>query len=163
MKNNFFGKYLIFALLIITFLVLVYPQRAEATDISVSGSWSETINADDLIDGAGSDLLSTYQNSGGDISLTLSNGSSNWRVDVKRSDTIWSSNFSLGVRRVSSGSGGTVSGGTTYLTIRTIDSEFFTGSGSPSGIDLQLRLSGVSIAIPVDIYSTTITYTVVDI
>jgi hypothetical protein len=85
-------------------------------------------------------------------------------VDVKKSDTNWHANFQLYVRRTSDGSGsGSISGGTSYQEITDTDQSFFNGTLDRSNITGQLELTGVTVQIPVDTYTTTVYYTVVEI
>jgi len=150
---------------LLCFMFLNYP--AQALDISVSGSWSWTINANDLISGAGSNLKSSYESDSNAVSINISGATSDtdkWRVDVSKIDTYWPSNFTLYIKRTSDGVGsGSISGGTSYQGITGGDQSFFSGSGTRSGITAQLKLSGMSLQIPPDTYTTTIYYTVVDI
>jgi len=135
-------------------------------NITVTGSWSETIDASDLEAGAGSDLIDTYESIAGAVSISISGTtgpSDNWRVDVKKVDTNWDSSFHLYVRRTSDGTGGSVSGGTAYQEITDVDQSFFDGSDDVGGINIQLKLSGVSVQISPDSYITTVYYTVVDL
>lgn len=150
---------LIFVLLIgfsITF-------TAFTTDITVAGSWSETINFNNLQGGAGSEIIGTCESIPGDVIIDISNGSPSWRVDLRRDGMNWPAELSLSVKRVSSGTGGSVSGGTGYQTITTTDQILFTGSGNITGIELQFQLDGISTSITPDIYNTQIIYTVVDL
>lgn len=87
-------------------MFLNYP--AQALDISVSGSWSWTINANDLISGAGSNLKSSYESDSNAVSINISGATSDtdkWRVDVSKIDTYWPSNFTLYIKRTSDGVG----------------------------------------------------------
>ena len=150
---------------LLCFMFLSY--QAQALDISVSGSWSLTINANDLIYGAGSKLRSDYESVSDAVSINISGATSDgdrWQVDVSKSDTHWSSSFILYIKRTSDGVGsGSVSGGTSYQGITEGNQSFFSGSGNRNGITAQLKLSGMSLQIPPDTYTTTIYYTVVDI
>ena len=156
------------AVLLVLGLVAV-PRHAGAPpppspSITLTGGWSRTIGASDLIAGAGSDLSSTYQSAADAVSITISGTAGvgdNWEVEVKKSGAGWPSSFILWVKRTSSGTGGSVSGGTTYQTVTGTSSSFFSGSDDVSGINVQLQLSGVSI-LPYDTYTTTVTYTLVD-
>jgi len=156
-----------FAILIPLFwLVFSVAKRAESIVIAVAGSWSETINASDLIAGAGSDLIDSYESATDALSISISEttgASDAWRIDVKKVDANWHSDFILHVKRTSDGTGGSVSGGTSYQQVTDTSSSFFSGSDNVSGINSQLKSSGVSIRVPPDNYTTTIYYTVVDI
>ncbi len=157
----------------IRFTVLVFllgfiflADKAEsAISITLTGGWSETIDENDLQAGAGSDLIDTYESDSDAVSISISEATGaedTWRVDVKKVDTNWHGNFILYVKRTSDGTGGSVSGGTSYQQMTDTYQSFFSGSDDVSGINVQLKLSGVSIQIPLDIYTTTVYYTVVD-
>jgi hypothetical protein len=137
---------------------------AEAANITITGTWAPMIGAGDLLDGPGSGLAATYESPADQITMRISGaGNQAWRVDVLRIDSVWHPDLVLSIRRTGYGRGrGTVAGGTVYLPVLTTSQTFVTGSGNVSGIPLQERLSGVSIAIPVGAYTTTIQYTVVD-
>ena len=161
-KMRITTKFLI--LLIIFVSITIWEKIQAAISITVTGSWTQTIDASDLQAGAGSDLIDTYESASDAVSIDISQTGGDWRVDVKKVDTNWHSNFQLSVRRTSSGTGsGTISGGTSYQEVTDTDQSFFNGTKSRDGINVQLKLSGVSVQIPPDTYSTTVYYTVVDI
>lgn len=132
------------------------------TSISVTGSWSEAIDKNDLVNGAGSDLQSTYTSISGQISIDISGASGDWRVDIRKVDTNWNDNLHTYVRRTSDGSGGSVSGGTSYKSVTDINTSFFSGSGNVTAINVQLEMRNASIQITPSSYSTVLNYTVVD-
>lgn len=157
--------------LMVAVLLLVAGQFSEA-EISIDATgdgWAETIDAADLQAGAGSDLVGAYESATDAGSLTISGTAGNddaWRVEVRRTDsTNWHSNFILSVKRTGDGSGdGAITGGTGYQKISNESNDtFFSGAGDRSGIPLQFKLGGMSLQVPPATYSTTITYTVVDI
>ena len=154
-----------FLILLIIFVSITIWEKIQAADITVTGSWTETIDASDLQAGAGSDLIDTYESASDQVEIGITEaGGKNWRVDVRKSDANWHSNFQLSVRRTSSGTGpGTISGGTSYQEVTDTDQSFFNGKKNREGINVQLKLSGVSVQIPPDTYSTTVYYTVVEI
>lgn len=146
--------------LIAVFTLLVF---AEAANITITGSWSLSIGSGNLQGGAGSNLTATYTSATNQVTMAVTTTLTNWRVDILRIDSNWNANLVLSIRRTSSGTGtGTVSGGTTYLTITTTSQTFVTGSGNRSGIALQERIGGVSVSIPPGTYTTTIQFTAVD-
>ena len=149
-------------------LLLSFVSTAEAIDISATGGWGETIDQADLVSGAGSDLIDTYESTTGATSIDISNTldeNDNWRVDVRRVDAGgWHGDFTLYAKRTSNGNGpGIVSGGLSYMEITTTDSELFSGAGNLNTIDVQYELAGMSIGVLPDNYSTTVIFTVVDI
>lgn len=155
-----------FAILVVLLgLIFLADKKAGSIVIAVTGSWGETIDASDLISGAGSDLKSDYESAAAAVSVSISGttgASDTWRIDVKKADANWHGDFILYVKRTSDGTGGSVSGGASYQQVTDIYNSFFNGSDNVSGINVQLKLSGVSIQIPPDTYTTTVYYTVVD-
>lgn len=148
--------------------LLLTATEAEAIDISAAGGWNETVNQSDLVAGAGSQLIDTYEGTTGGTVIDVSNctdDADNWRVDVRRiDDGDWHGDFILYVKRTSDGSGsGSVSGGLSYVEITTTDTQLFIGAGDRDGMELQYRLTGMSTAASPDNYSQTIVFTVVDI
>jgi len=140
-------------------------EKGEAAEvITATGSWSETIDASDLVAGAGSDLIGTYESNSDQIVLDIDVGRGNFRVDVSKINTNWHSDFQLYVRRTSDGTGdGEISGGTSYQEITDTYQSFFTFKKDRTGINLQLKLSGVSVQVAPDTYTTTAYYTIVKI
>lgn len=152
--------------LLLLFLLISSYGICWAIDIKSTGSWSETIDSLDLQAGPGSDLIGTYESASNQIKINVESTMQNWRVDVKKSDTNWHSNFQLYIRRTSDGTGNpqsSISGGTTYQQVTDIDQSLFNGYRERTDIDVQLKLTGVSIQIPPDTYATTVNYTVVEI
>jgi len=134
-----------------------------AISITVTGNWSETIDSTDLQAGAGSDLISTYESAVDTVSIDISATIGNWGLDVKKFDTNWHSDLHLHVKRTSDGTGsGSISGGGAYQEVTDTDQSFFSGNGDRSSINVQLELTGVSIQVPPDTYTTTVYYTVSD-
>ena len=155
-----------FGVLIILFGLIFFANRAEgAISVTVTGSWSLTITSSDLISGAGSDLKSDYESAADAVSITISGTTGaldTWGIDVRKVDTNWHSDLILYVKRTSNGIGGSVSGGTSYQQVTGTNLSFFSGSDDVSWINVQLKLSGVSIRISPVTYTTTVYYTVVD-
>jgi hypothetical protein len=144
---------------------MIFCFAASAIDVVVTSSWNLTVSSSDLSSGAGSDLQGSFESPSSQVSITVSNtvgGGDTWRIDVRRSDSVWNGNISLWIVRTGDGSGGSVSGGLTYVEILSTDRTFFSGSEDVSGIPAQLKLDGFSINIPVGSYGTTVTFTVVD-
>jgi len=156
-----------FVILILLFGFIFLANKAVgAISVILTGSWSLTITSSDLISGAGSDLKSDYESAADAVSISISGttgASDNWRVDVEKIDTNWPNSLNLYIKRTSDGTGGSVSGGTSYQQITDVNQTFFSGSGDVSWINVQLKLNGVSIQISPDNYTTTVYYTVVDI
>jgi hypothetical protein len=153
--------------LVLLLAVTLLTGDSQAIDVAITGDWSVTVDASNLAACAGSDLTSIYESeiNQGIISISGTASSSDaWRLDVRRSDTNWPSAFALYVRRTGAGTGngGIISGGSEYQAVGTSDSSFFSGTGERSGVNLQLKATGVSLTVTPGTYSTSIVYTVVD-
>jgi hypothetical protein len=138
-----------------------FPPAGHGQDISAAGGWIETIDAGDLVSGAGSDLTDAHVSSTSATAISVIYAGS-WRVDVKRTDSFWHSDYTLFSQRTSGGSGsGSIAGGLSYQSISTTDAVFFSGTADRSGIDVQHRLTGMSVNAQPATYSTTVTFTLV--
>jgi hypothetical protein len=156
----------IFIIFLLVPLFFVLQTAHAGISITVTGNWSETIDKNDLLSGAGSDLQSTYTSASGQVTIDIigTNGINDaWRIDIRKVDNDWNDNLHPYVMRTSDGKGGRVIGGTSYQEVTDISTPFFSGSGKVKRINVQLRLSGASIQIPPSSYSTVLYYTVVDI
>lgn len=149
------------AAVVCLFTCLGFPPTCFGQDISASGGWTETIDVGDLVSGAGSNLTDAYVSAASATTVSLTYAGS-WRVDVKRTDSVWHADYTLFSQRTSGGSGGgTIAGGLSYQGISTTDAAFFSGTADRSGIDLQYRLTGMSVSAQPATYSTTVTFTIV--
>ena len=145
-------------------LLLAGGPALEAVSISVLGSWSQTVGELDLVGGAGSDLTGSYESALDQGMISIAGTLGSWRVDVKKSDTTWHNDLRLDVQRTSGGTGtGSISGGATYLEVTSVDTTFFSGDADRSDVDVQLKISGVSVSLEIGSFSTTVTYTVTDL
>ncbi|MBI2298714.1 MAG: hypothetical protein HYU66_07150 [Armatimonadetes bacterium] len=149
-------------------VLLLAFARAGSAQISITstGGWTRVVTAADLQAGAGSDLNGTYESATNAVILAISNTTGNgdaWRVDARRTDTTWHASFTLYLKRTNNGGGGgSISGGTAYQAVNAVDNSFFSGTGDRSNVRVQFEITGVSIQIPPNAYSTTVTFTVVD-
>lgn len=146
-------------------LWLFFSAGAEAIDLSASGGLMRIVNSSHLVAGAGSNLATTFDDAAAtNLAIVNTSGSSDhWRIDVSRIDSTWNNILKLYVKRISDGSGsGAVTGGLSYVEITGNEIEFFSGAGDRSGLSISYELTGMSVAVPPNMYSTTITYTVVD-
>ena len=89
----------------------------------------------------------------------------NWHIDVKRTDINWDSSLSIYVKKTAEGTsnyGTTTTGGETFMEVTSSDQLFFQGAGWITDIPIQYKISGISVTIASDTYSTEITYTLLD-
>lgn len=157
---------MIIPILLVLFAVTVLcPKGALSQSIKVTGSWNEAIDSTDLQGGAGTDLISTYESISNVCDIDITGGAKkDWRVDVNKTDTLWHANLHLYVRRTSDGTGGgTIAGGATYQEITDINQTFFTGYDNLRDITIQYQLTGVSVQILPNAYTTTVNYTITQI
>jgi predicted metalloprotease len=148
-------------------MVLLTASPALAViSITVTGSWTQSIDKNNLTGGPGTDITTTFTSAQNANLITISgakNKNDNWQINIKRIDTAWNGTLQMFAKRTSSGTGqGSVSGGQAYIQVTQNDTTFFTGAGDLSGISVQLQLTGASLAVPPNQYSTTIQYTVID-
>ena len=151
---------------ILALMGVVATPLVWAATISVTGSWSETIDVSDLQGGAGSNLTSTYTSASNAVTIDVGvSGNTRWYVDVYKVDSTWHSNLHLHVCRTSDGSGepgSSISGGSSFQEVTGTAQSFFAGRRSRTGITVQLQLTGVSVSVPAHTYSTTVYYTAVE-
>ena len=152
-------------LLVLFALMVLYPNEVLSQSIKITGSWDETVDSTDLQGSAGTDLISTYESISNVCDIDITGGAKkNWRVDVNKTDTLWHTNLHLYVRRTSDGTGGgTITGGTAYQEITDINQTLFSGYDNLRDITIQYQLTGVSVQILPNVYTTTINYTITTI
>lgn len=131
-------------------LLAGFAGGTPAADLTVSNGWLRTIDANDLSGPAGSDLVSPIESSPSvatlDIVNTRGQGGAKWTVTVAKDEVDWPPGVSIAVRRNSDGTGsGTISGGETYLTLSGAAQTFFSGKHDRTGVEIQLRVDGVSV------------------
>jgi len=156
-------------LLLTTAVFAPLPEARAEVGVTVTGSWSETVDESNLTAGPGSNLTSEYESSSSEFRIRIQGFGTNrrnpnsWRVDVRRSDATWHANLSVLVRRTSNGSGtGSISGGTSYQAVTGTDQTFFQGSNNRNGVRVQAKVGGVSLSVPPNTYRTSIVFTIVD-
>jgi len=151
-----------FRILSSSLLALIgWAGAARGADIAVTGNWWQTVNQADLISGAGSDIRTPIESSTVQTTLDISNTlGGSWTVVARQSDISWPAGVSLAVKRTTDGSGdGTISGGTTYVTLTPNDQILLSGSGDRAGIQLQLETNGLSVSHGLGNYTLNIIYT----
>lgn len=143
-------------------LLLSLATAAPGADVSSVGNWTETIDASDLIAGAGSNVTSQYESVTGSTTLDILNtAGGSWRIVARRADSTWHGNLTLFVRRTSDGSGpGAILDGASYVQLSTLDTEIFTGTGDRNNIAVRFKLTGMSKDIPPNTYSAGIIFTI---
>lgn len=149
------------------FMVLLEAGPAAAViNITVTGSWTQSVDKNNLTGGPGTDITGTFTSAQNANLITISgakNKNDNWQINIKRINTAWNGSLQIFAIRTSSGTGkGSVSGGQAYIQVTTNDTIFFTGAGNRNGIQIQFQLTGASLQIAPSQYSATIQYTIID-
>lgn len=136
----------------------------QGIEFTVTGNWTKNIAASDINE-AGNDYPTSYDSNINQTLLTINPKNWNKQINVlvKRNDIAWHNNLNLKVKRTSNGTNGNtnISGGLIYQTITNIDANFFICSGYHTFIPLQYEITGISVVLPVQNYSTEIMYTVI--
>lgn len=139
--------------------------------VSSTFNYREVINAADLTtpNEAGSNLNSSIETSAAFTRLDIRNigSTQGWKVVISRQDITWNNALTIFIQRTSDGSPcvtcdgvtSSISPLNTYIPLQAIQTDFIYGKGEVTGIDLQVRVDGLSVLLPVDNYRTEIMYT----
>lgn len=150
--------------ILIAFLAISNMAIGQGIELTVTGNWAKDIAASDINE-AGNDYPTSYASNTNQTLLTIN--PKNWNktiiVYVKRNDIVWNTNLNLKVKRTSNGTNGNanIGGGIDYQLITNFDANFFTCTGYHTFIPLQYEITGISVVLPVQSYSTEIMYTVI--
>ncbi|MFN3489779.1 MAG: hypothetical protein ACK4YV_11620 [Emticicia sp.] len=118
------------------------------------------------LDYENSDLLIERTTGNLTISISNSNGCTNWQLSVTSSPSVWNPNLKLWVNKINDGSasvsGASISpiGITAYQELTAIPQNFFSGVKDRLSVQISYKISGISVLIPVQTYSTTVNYTI---
>lgn len=146
-------------LIFICFLAIsnsFFGQGNNNFTVNVNSSWIKSILASDIIE-AGNDYNLDYFTD--DSDRTIVTISSNWQnknfnVYISKNDDVWDPILDLQIRQVGIGQG--------FVTIPdNINSLYFSIKGSKKNImTLEYKIKGISVLLPVQPYTTTIVFTV---
>lgn len=139
-------------------------------EVQANTDWQLTLDAGDLTGGAGTDLSTNIESAAAEQQISIrglfGGPNGNWAVSVERTDDAnWNSLIDVYVKRTGGGTGtGSISGGLNYQEITSTSNQFFTGTGTLSGIPLQFMTNGgfAGLGLPAATYTTTVTYTFAD-
>ncbi len=159
-------------LIFIAFLAISASLYSQGIDITITGNWMKAISPSDISE-AGNDYQTSFESNTNQTLLTIN--PKNWNkqiyVYVTRSDIAWHNNLTLKIKRTSNGTNNNniINGGLLYQTITNTQppsnapstvTPLFTCEGPFINIPLQYEISGISLVLPVQSYSTTIIFTV---
>lgn len=141
-----------------------------AQKISVSGNLNLIASATSISD-AGNNLPTSYVSTNNASIVTIevvppskSNKENKpLRVFVHKVDTNWHTNLILQVRRTVLVQNSNITLGTVFQTVTNNSTLFFNTIGEHFNIPIQYNLSGISLLMPANNYTTTVVYTVLDV
>ncbi len=141
------------AAMLVLLAVAVLP--AASIDLIVSGgTWNAgTFGPANLSGGAGADFANPTESSVDQVIITVADTALSWELRVRRSSDAWPAGMSLAIRRSSDSN---------WHEITTTDTVFFSGSGSISDVQCQLRVMK-AVAFGADTFIATVTYTVTEL
>ncbi|MGV8946612.1 MAG: hypothetical protein ACOH1N_09300 [Lutibacter sp.] len=154
----------------IAFLVISNNLFSQNISINVVGSWIKDIDAS-TISNAGNDYPSAYTSAANQtqISIGISNKNKPVYIYVHKDDAVWdNSKLILKVRRTSDGTNNntlvlpalSASSFQTITNTGIISPYLFSCEGYNTIVPLQYEISGLSVLLPVQTYSTTVVYTI---
>lgn len=150
-------------LIFIAILAVSNSLYSQGIDIIVLGNWMKTIDASDIGD-AGNDYASAYTSNIDQTKMTIipKNYIKTIIVSVHKQDIAWNAALALKIRRASDGTNGNanIAGGQIFQTITDNDANFFTCNGPYVDVNLQYQITGISVLLPVQSYSTQVMFTV---
>jgi len=156
-------------ILLITSILITsvcYGQR-----INIKGTnWNKTFQASD-ISNAGSDYNAFYESSSNQHRITFTSKPKNnytnnyaiFALSIHKEDINWHPNLNLEVKRTGGSTNGhTLYYGDYYRTVTNNSSLFLYSRGNVKNIPIQYKISGISVLLPVENYTTRIVYTIMN-
>ena len=143
------------------------PPSPPGAAPTISGTWNHSLLSSDIIE-AGNDFGGTYESASNQLIFdrnTTYRHLLNWNVTVNKSDINWNPNIILWIRRTGDGnpiSGATINGGTNYQQVVNSEVLFFNGYRETNSVPIQLKVSGISVTIPIDTYYTNLIFTITE-
>jgi hypothetical protein len=91
----------------------------------------------------------------------IRHGRCDWQLDVEKVDINWHNSLNLMLRRTSNNSN--VNNGTGWQAVNNVSTPFIDGVGNAYNIQIQYSITGISVLLPADNYSTQVYYTIYSI
>lgn len=141
-------------------------------EVTPAAGWSVgTFGAAQLSGLPGTNFTSTQTSASNFLTINVSRwptGDWSWRVDVSKADSAWDSAMTLWILRTAdgtgSGTGNSITGGNVaFQQITGTATSFFSGRRDRTGVRAQLQLRNLSVTVRPGNYSTTVTYTLVQL
>jgi len=173
--NDQKNKYLlnIIAVNLFVFLVSSFafaqepPPAPPGAEPTMSGTWNYSVLTSDITE-AGNDFSGTYESASNQLIFdrnTTFRDRLNWSITINKSDVTWNPAIKLWIRRTGNGnptSGATISGGNNYQEVVNSELSFFSGYRESNGVPIQLKVTGISVVIPIDTYYTNLVFTITE-
>jgi hypothetical protein len=146
---------------------LLWAQPNLSVSPKASGGWNFILGKDNIPGGPGGNVTGDYESPADIESLTIggcSGAADAWRIDIKKTDTLWDGDLVISARVRNTGTGdGTVSASGTYQVLTDTSTPFFSGKGNRADITVQLKVSGISVSrIQAGRYLADLLYTLTD-
>ena len=149
---------------LIVFILISNVLFSQSIKVETRRGWSKTISASDIKE-AGNDYVGTYESSDKQTEITISDRDKDdeTRVLVRKEydSGDWHPDLILQIKRTDTNEKDS-SGGLLFQTITDMDAFFFNTEGKQEDVPLQYKISGISVLLPVQEYTTTIIFTVYD-
>ncbi|MGV8118135.1 MAG: hypothetical protein AB2L14_00075 [Candidatus Xenobiia bacterium LiM19] len=146
------------SLFFLAVMLFMHSNACCSQDITVTGAWTATLASPVT---AGTDFAASFSSPANATTVNVSvQGNKKWKIYVQLTDTSgWNSAFTLAVYMTGPS---TVNPDTNpaSLQINTSSILICDGKGDVSGITFQYTLTGVTLAIPPNTYTTNVTYTI---
>ena len=144
-----------------------HPPSPTGQAPTLPGNWTYNVPGADITE-AGNNFTGTYESAANQMIFNRNSPGiyyPNWSITVNKSDVLWNANIKLWIRRTGNGtsvSGATISNGAGYQEIVNTPTSFFSGYKEVNEVPLQLKFTGISVVVPVNTYSTILTFTVTE-
>lgn len=141
-------------------------------EVTPATGWNVgTFGAAQLTGLPGTNFTSTQTSASNLLTINVTRwptGDWSWRVDVSKADTTWNGAMTLWILRTGNGTGtgtgASISGGNvSFQQITGTATSFYTGRRDRTGVTAQLELRGLAVTVGPNAYSTTVTYTLVQL
>ncbi|PCI32106.1 MAG: hypothetical protein COB60_10105 [Flavobacteriaceae bacterium] len=158
-------KYLLVILLLLSGFV-------RSQEIKATSGWYQIMRVSD-IENAGNDYPLYVESKKKETKISVKAFPKSKQMDlygfftvfVHHEPVFWDESLELSVRRTSKGKGkkGSINGGETWQQVHRFAGDFFRLVGKGKNVDVQYRIKGLSVLLPVNTYSTEVVYTVLNL
>ncbi|HZZ18956.1 MAG TPA: hypothetical protein VFE25_06280 [Opitutaceae bacterium] len=147
-------------------LLLLATASLRASNLTMTGGWSQSLSAVNLTGGAGTNLSPSYSSAATALTATITGSPLTlfYSVSAHVAASGLPPGVTLAVTRTGDGTAipilSAVTGGTSAVTLTSTDTVIFSGFLDRSAIPLQVTASGVSVSITPGTYMSGVVFTV---